>query len=244
MEGARNNVIGTQIVAETAVELGLERFVLISTDKAVRPTNIMGATKRLAELVIQDLQSRHPATKLSMVRFGNVLGSSGSVLPLFQQQIQAGGPVTVTHRDITRFFMTIPEAARLVLLAGAFSRGGDVFVLDMGKPVKIYEIARRMITLSGRSVRDADNPDGDMEIAITKLRPGEKLYEELLIDDESLCTTPHKKILRAKETSLSQIEVAVMLKELQASLTEGDSARLRGLVARWVEGYHKQEGVA
>ncbi|NOX73836.1 MAG: polysaccharide biosynthesis protein, partial [Alphaproteobacteria bacterium] len=180
----------------------------------------------------------------SMVRFGNVLGSSGSVLPLFQQQIQAGGPVTVTHRDITRFFMTIPEAARLVLLAGAFSRGGDVFVLDMGKPVKIYEIARRMITLSGRSVRDVENPSGDVEIAITKLRPGEKLYEELLIDDESLRTTPHEKILRAEETMLSQIEVAGMLKELQVSLAEGDSDRLRGLVSRWVEGFHRQEGVA
>lgn len=244
LEGARNNVIGTQIVAETAIESGLERFILISTDKAVRPTNIMGATKRLAELVIQDLQSRNTGTKLSMVRFGNVLGSSGSVLPLFQQQIQAGGPVTVTHRDITRFFMTIPEAARLVLLAGAFSRGGDVFVLDMGKPVKIYEIARRMITLSGRSVRDVENPGGDVEIAITKLRPGEKLYEELLIDDESLRTTPHEKILRAEETMLSQIEVAGMLKELQVSLAEGDSDRLRGLVSRWVEGFHRQEGVA
>lgn len=244
LEGARNNVIGTQIVAEAAIELGVERFILISTDKAVRPTNIMGATKRMAELVVQDLQMRSDKTKLSMVRFGNVLGSSGSVLPLFQQQIAAGGPVTVTHKDVTRFFMTIPEAARLVLLAGAFSKGGDVFVLDMGSPMKIIEIARRMIELSGRSVRDEDNPGGDMDIVISGLRPGEKLYEELLIDGDSLRATPHKKIMHAEERMLSQIEVAGMIRELHVSLLEGDRKMLRRVVEARVDGYHRQEDVA
>jgi len=190
LEGVRNNVLGTKVVAEAAEAAGVERFILISTDKAVRPTNIMGASKRMAELVVQDLQTRSSGTKFSMVRFGNVLGSSGSVLPLFEQQIRRGGPVTVTHPDVTRFFMTIPEAARLVLLAGA----------------------RRMIELSGRSVKDQG--EGDIAIEITGLRPGEKLYEELLIDDESLRGTPHSKILRAEEAMLSQIEVAAMLREV------------------------------
>jgi FlaA1/EpsC-like NDP-sugar epimerase len=196
-------VLGTQVVAEAARAAGVERFILISTDKAVRPTNIMGATKRLAELVVQDLQTRSDKTKFSMVRFGNVLGSSGSVLPLFEQQIRRGGPVTVTHPEVTRFFMTIPEAARLVLLAGAYATGGDVFVLDMGEPKHIVDIARRMIELSGRRV--LENGEGDIEIKITGLRPGEKLYEELLIDDESLRGTPHSKILRAEEASLRDI---------------------------------------
>ncbi|MDB9708109.1 polysaccharide biosynthesis protein, partial [Planktotalea frisia] len=200
LEGARNNVLGTQVVAEAAHAAGVERFILISTDKAVRPTNIMGATKRLAELVVQDLQTRSGRTKFSMVRFGNVLGSSGSVLPLFEKQIRRGGPVTVTHSEVTRFFMTIPEAARLVLLARAYATGGDVFVLDMGKPMKILDIARRMIALSGCKV--LENGEGDIEIKITGLRPGEKLYEELLIDDASLCGTPHSKILRAEEAML------------------------------------------
>ncbi len=244
LEGARNNVIGTQTIAEAAIELGLERFILISTDKAVRPTNIMGATKRMAELVVQDLQTRSHDTKLTMVRFGNVLGSSGSVLPLFQQQIQAGGPVTVTHAEVTRFFMTIPEAARLVLLAGAYAKGGDVFVLDMGKSMKILDVAKRMITLSGRTIRDETNPHGDMEIVITKLRPGEKLYEELLINDENLKTTPHEKIMRAEENMLSQIEVAGMLKELLVAVSEGDQEKLRNLVEARVDGYHRQGEVA
>ncbi len=244
LEGAKNNVIGTQVVAETAVDLGIERFILISTDKAVRPTNIMGATKRMAELVVQDLQTRSSATKLSMVRFGNVLGSSGSVLPLFQQQIREGGPVTVTHPDVTRFFMTIPEAARLVLLSGAYSKGGDVFVLDMGKPMRILDIARRMITLSGRSVKDSEHPDGDLEIVLTGLRPGEKLREELLIDNESLQATLHDKIMRAEEGMLSQIKVALMLQELQAALSRHDRVALRHLVEVRVDGYHQQQGVA
>jgi len=244
IEGARNNVLGTLIVAEAAVKLGIERFILISTDKAVRPSNIMGATKRMAELVVQDLQTRAPQTKLSMVRFGNVLGSSGSVIPLFQKQIAAGGPLTVTHPDVTRFFMTIPEAARLVLLAGAHSKGGDMFVLDMGKPMKIIDVARRMIELSGRRVKDAGNPDGDMEISITGLRPGEKLYEELLIDSNSLRTTSHDKIMRAKEGKLSQIEVALMMQELNAALLACDQAALRRIVVSRVEGYLEQKVVA
>jgi FlaA1/EpsC-like NDP-sugar epimerase len=241
LEGARNNVLGTQVVAEAAAAAKLERFILISTDKAVRPTNIMGATKRMAELVVQDTQARHDATKFAMVRFGNVLGSSGSVLPLFQKQIARGGPVTVTHKDVTRFFMTIPEAARLVLLAGAYAKGGDVFVLDMGEPQKIIDIAHRMITLSGRKVKDPKTGVGDIEIKVTGLRPGEKLYEELLIDDDSLRPTPHAKILRAQEGMLSQIEVASMVRELQGSITEADTVRLRRLIAARVEGYHVQE---
>jgi len=244
IEGGLNNVIGTQVVAETAISLGLERFILVSTDKAVRPTNIMGATKRMAELVVQDLQKRSMGTRLSMVRFGNVLGSSGSVLPLFQQQIAMGGPLTVTHPDITRFFMTIPEAARLVLLAGAFSNGRDIFVLNMGKPARIIDIAKRMINLSGRSVRDESNPDGDIAIEITGLRPGEKLYEELLIADDSLRATPHPKILRAEENSLSEIEVAGMLKDLQKAVEAGDTEAIRNVVEYRVEGYHRQEVVA
>jgi FlaA1/EpsC-like NDP-sugar epimerase len=240
LEGARNNVLGTQVVAQAAADARLERFILVSTDKAVRPTNIMGASKRMAELVVQDTQSRHSDTKFAMVRFGNVLGSSGSVLPLFQKQIAAGGPVTVTHKDITRFFMTIPEAARLVLLAGAYAKGGDVFVLDMGEPQKIIDIAHRMITLSGHKVKDPETGIGDIEIKVTGLRPGEKLYEELLIDDDSLRPTPHAKILRAQEAMLSQIEVASMLRELQGAINEADTMRLRRLVAARVEGYHVQ----
>lgn len=240
LEGARNNVIGTQTVAEAADAAGVERMILVSTDKAVRPTNIMGATKRMAELVIQDIQTRSDATKFAMVRFGNVLGSSGSVLPLFQSQIAAGGPVTVTHPEVTRFFMTIPEAARLVLLAGAYATGGDVFVLDMGRPQKIIDIAHQMIRLSGRKVKDPDTGEGDIAIEITGLRPGEKLYEELLIDDDSLVGTPHPKILRAEEAMLSQLEVASMLKQLQSSMVSEDVTGLRALVSKRVAGYHAQ----
>ncbi len=239
LEGVRNNVLGTHVVAEAAQAAGIERFILVSTDKAVRPTNIMGASKRMAEMVVQDIQTRSAGTKCAMVRFGNVLGSSGSVLPLFQKQIAAGGPLTVTHPEVTRFFMTIPEAARLVLLAGAFAKGGDVFVLDMGQPQKIIDIARQMITLSGRKVLDPATGRGDIAIEIVGLRPGEKLYEELLIDDDSLRPTPHPKILRAEEGMLSQIEVAAMLREVNSALAEGDAARLRKLVAARVEGYHR-----
>ncbi|MGV6839099.1 MAG: polysaccharide biosynthesis protein [Planktomarina sp.] len=238
LEGARNNVLGTKVVAEAAMAQGVERFILVSTDKAVRPTNIMGATKRMAELVIQDLQTRSTGTRFAMVRFGNVLGSSGSVLPLFQKQIQAGGPVTVTHPDVTRFFMTIPEAARLVLLAGAYAEGGDVFVLDMGSPMKIMDIARRMIEMSGAKIRDGSANDG-IAIKVTGLRPGEKLYEELLIDNDSLRPTPHGKILRAEEAYLSQIEVAGMINDVQKAIAGGHKDVLRRTVQDYVDGYHR-----
>lgn len=238
LEGARNNVVGTQTVAAAAQAAGVERFILVSTDKAVRPTNIMGATKRMAELVVQDMASRTDKTRFSMVRFGNVLGSSGSVLPLFQDQIRIGGPVTVTHPEVTRYFMTIPEAARLVLLAGAYSTGGDVFVLDMGQPMKIIDIARRMIEMSGAHVREEGDDDG-IEIKITGLRPGEKLYEELLIDASNMVGTPHSKILRAEEDKLSQIEVAAMMREARAAIEDGDPTRFRATVEDSVKGYHR-----
>ena len=184
VEGIHNNVISTWYTAEAALETGVETFVLVSTDKAVNPANVMGATKRLAELVLQALQERTTQTRFCMVRFGNVLASSGSVVPLFQEQIRRGGPVTVTHPDVIRYFMTIPEAAQLVMQAGSMAKGGDVFVLDMGRPVRIDDLARRLINLMGLTVRDANNPDGDIEIEYTGLRTAEKLFEELLIGTE------------------------------------------------------------
>ncbi len=231
--GVVNNVIGTRIVAEAAEAAGVERFILVSTDKAVRPTNVMGASKRLAEMVVQDMQTRSASTKYAMVRFGNVLGSSGSVIPLFQKQIAAGGPVTLTHDKINRYFMTISEAARLVLLAGAYSTGGDVFVLDMGKAVNIIDLARRMIELSGLRVRDEQNPEGDIEIEIVGLRPGEKLFEELLIGDNAL-PTPHDKILRAQESVPSQIEMARILRNLDTATNANDEAAVRKLLRDYV----------
>jgi len=234
LPGLANNVLGTRTLAQAAVEAGVRRFVLVSSDKAVRPANIMGVSKRMAELVVKDLAARRPATVFAMVRFGNVLGSSGSVVPLFQEQIARGGPVTLTHEEVTRYFMTIREAARLVLLAGAFAKGGEVFVLDMGPPVAIRDLARRLIEASGCTVRDADNPDGDIEIAITGLRPGDKLHEELLLD-AGLASTPHPKILRAEEPGLSELETAGMLRALRAAVAAGDAAAARALAARWVE---------
>jgi FlaA1/EpsC-like NDP-sugar epimerase len=201
IEGIHNNVISTWHTAEAALECGVETFVLISTDKAVNPTNVMGATKRMAEIVLQGLQQRGSRTKFCMVRFGNVLESSGSVVPLFRQQIERGGPVTVTHPDVIRYFMTIPEASQLVLQAGAMAEGGDVFVLDMGQPIRIADLARRMVALAGFTVRDERNPDGDIEIRFTGLRPAEKLYEELLIGN-NVSGTEHPMILRAMEHSL------------------------------------------
>lgn len=185
IEGVRNNVFGTLYAAQAAIEAEVETFVLISTDKAVRPTNTMGASKRLAELILQALTREKHKTRFCMVRFGNVLGSSGSVVPLFRHQIDKGGPITLTHPDIIRYFMTIPEAAQLVIQAGAMGEGGDVFVLDMGQPVRIMELAKRMIRLSGLTLRDELRPDGDIAIEVTGLRPGEKLYEELLIGDDA-----------------------------------------------------------
>ncbi|NVJ98888.1 MAG: polysaccharide biosynthesis protein [Alphaproteobacteria bacterium] len=237
LEGARNNVLGTLVVAQAAQAAGVERFIMISTDKAVRPTNVMGATKRIAELILQDMQTRSKRTIYSMVRFGNVLGSSGSVLPLFQRQIANGGPVTVTHPEMTRFFMTIPEASRLVLLAGAYASGGDVFVLDMGEPVKILDVARQMIKLAGYRVKEEGAEDGDIEIEIVGLRPGEKLYEELLTDNDSLTATPHEKIMRAAEPPLNHKDVAAMLAGIKAALADNDREALYPILCRWVEGY-------
>lgn len=213
VEGVVNNVFGTWYCAEAAIKAKVESFVLVSTDKAVRPTNIMGASKRMAELVLQSLANRQQKTRFTMVRFGNVLGSSGSVVPLFREQIKAGGPITVTHPDIIRYFMTIPEAAELVIQAGSMGTGGDVFVLDMGDPVKIVDLAKRMIHLSGFEVKDDKNPNGDIEIQYTGLRPGEKLYEELLIGD-NVSGTEHSRIMRAEEEHLSWAETALLLAKI------------------------------
>ncbi|SDE58197.1 NDP-sugar epimerase, includes UDP-GlcNAc-inverting 4,6-dehydratase FlaA1 and capsular polysaccharide biosynthesis protein EpsC [Salipiger thiooxidans] len=234
LSGLNNNVIGTKVLADIAREAGVERFILVSSDKAVRPTNVMGASKRLAELVVQDLATRSAGTRFSMVRFGNVLGSSGSVIPLFEEQIARGGPVTLTDPKVTRYFMTVSEAARLVLLAGSFARGGDVFVLDMGDPVPIKKLARQMIEGAGYTVRDAKHPDGDIEIEITGLRRGEKLHEELLISPDML-TTPHHKILRAQESYLSEFEIATALKDLRSAIAGLDEDMARSVIARWVE---------
>ncbi|QGX98528.1 polysaccharide biosynthesis protein [Roseovarius faecimaris] len=234
LEGMHNNVLGTKCAADAAREAGVERFILVSTDKAVRPASAMGASKRLAEMAIQDLATRSERTRFSMVRFGNVLGSSGSVIPLFQEQIANGGPVTLTHADVTRYFMTIPEAVRLVLVAGSFTRGGDVFVLDMGKPVAVSKVARQMIEGAGLTVRDEDNPDGDIEIVVTGLRPGEKLHEELLIGSDML-TTPHPKILRAQESHLSEIEMANVLQSLRQVVETRDRAGLKAILTKWIE---------
>ena len=214
LEGVQNNVFGTEIFAEAAAECGVERFVLISTDKAVRPTSVMGATKRLAELVLQDLAARSGTTIFAMVRFGNVLASSGSVVPLFHEQISRGGPVTVTHPNVTRYFMTLTEAAQLVVQAGAMATGGEVFVLDMGEPVRIVDLAKRLIRLHGLRLQDAQDPSGDIRIEFTGLRPGEKLYEELLIGDNAT-GTDHPKIMRAEEETLAADRVRAVLEELR-----------------------------
>nr|WP_040616470.1 nucleoside-diphosphate sugar epimerase/dehydratase [Oceanicola granulosus] len=240
LSGLMNNVFGTRVLAEAAREAGVSHFVLVSTDKAVRPTNVMGASKRLAELIVQDLASRSQTTRFAMVRFGNVLGSSGSVIPLFTEQIGRGGPVTVTHREVTRYFMTVGEAARLVLIAGSFTEGGDVFVLDMGQPIPIMKLARDMIEAAGYTVRDEANPDGDIEIQVTGLRPGEKMHEELLIGAQML-GTHHPKILRALEGRLSELEMATALKALRGAIDAGDPAAAREAVRRWVDGYTPYE---
>lgn len=235
-EGIKNNVLGTLKVAQAAARNGVADFVLISTDKAVRPTNIMGASKRMAEMVLQALAATSSGTKFSMVRFGNVLGSSGSVVPRFRQQIRDGGPITLTHPEITRYFMTIPEAAQLVIQAGAMAKGGDVFVLDMGQPVKIQILARRMVELSGLEVRDEENPDGDIAIEITGLRPGEKLYEELLIGDNPKPTS-HPRIMKAHEDFLAWTELEQRLEALQASLEVNDVGVVRLMLQELVSGY-------
>lgn len=236
IEGLHNNVIGTWYTAEAAHDAEVESFVLISTDKAVNPTNVMGATKRFAELVLQGIQNRGGKTRFSMVRFGNVLDSSGSVVPLFRDQIRAGGPVTVTHPDVIRYFMTIPEAAQLVIQAGSMGTGGDVFVLDMGQPVRIANLARRMIHLMGLSVRDENNPFGDIEIKYTGLRTAEKLFEELLIG-ENVTGTEHPRIMRAVEHSLPWPRIQELLNDLLIALANFDCPRASARLADAVEEY-------
>lgn len=236
-EGAVNNARGTYHCVRAAIDSGVETFVLISTDKAVRPTNIMGASKRLAELVCQGFSNQHPKTKISMVRFGNVLGSSGSVVPLFTKQIAQGGPITVTHPEVTRYFMTIPEAANLVIQAGAMAKGGEVFVLDMGDPVKIVDLARRMIHLSGYQVKDEQHPEGDIEIVFSGLRPGEKLYEELIIGDDNIEPTQHSLIMQAREHSFDLKEIEDTLDELNIRSQQHDVSWLKQQFMHYVEGY-------
>lgn len=235
-EGIKNNVFGTLRTAQAAAEDGVSDFVLISTDKAVRPTNIMGASKRLAEMVLQALAETESATKFSMVRFGNVLGSSGSVVPKFRQQIRNGGPITLTHPEITRYFMTIPEASQLVIQAGAMAKGGDVFVLDMGQSVKIMDLAQRMIQLSGLTVKDEQNPDGDIAIEITGLRPGEKLYEELLIGDNPKPTS-HPRIMKAHEEFIPWGDMGGKLNALEIALNSNDVGAIREMMEKLVSGY-------
>lgn len=236
LPGLANNVLGTQTLAREAAKAQVERFILISSDKAVRPANVMGASKRLAELVVQDLATRNAETVFTMVRFGNVLGSSGSVVPLFQEQVRRGGPVTVTGVDVKRYFMTIHEAVQLVLKAGADAKGGEVFVLDMGKPVSIMQLARQVIESAGYTVRDAETPEGDIEIEMIGLRPGEKIEEELTLSGD-LIGTRHQKIFCAHEGTLSEIEIAGVLRGLREVLSSGDEIGARALIRRWVEGY-------
>lgn len=230
VEGVRNNIFGTYNVARLALQHQVKSFVLISTDKAVRPTNVMGATKRLAELALQALARQSQTTCFSMVRFGNVLGSSGSVIPLFKKQILKGGPITLTHPEIIRYFMTIPEAAQLVIQAGAMAKGGDVFILDMGEPVKILDLAKNLIQLSGLKLKDEHNPTGDIEITYTGLRPGEKLYEELLIGGDNVSTTAHQRIMTAEEVSLSLDKFLEVIDSLSAACQNGNCQSLREIL--------------
>lgn len=243
IEGVQNNVFGTFHVAEAAIAAGVQRFVLISTDKAVRPTNVMGASKRMAELVLQGLAQRQSGTIFSMVRFGNVLGSSGSVVPLFRDQIRDGGPVTVTHPDIIRYFMTIPEASQLVLQAGSMGQGGEVFVLDMGEPVKIADLARKMIHLMGLLEKTDDRPDGDVEIVFSGLRPGEKLYEELLIGDNPQGTS-HPRIMMAREASMPWEEVEQTLNGLIRASHEFDCQGIVDILKNAPTGFSPNGSVA
>jgi FlaA1/EpsC-like NDP-sugar epimerase len=242
VEGIKNNVLGTWTMARVAAAIGVADFVLISTDKAVRPTNVMGASKRLAEMVLQAFAAENSSTTFTMVRFGNVLGSSGSVVPRFRQQIRNGGPITLTHPDITRYFMTIPEAAQLVIQAGAMAKGGEVFVLDMGQPVKIADLARRIVELSGFTVRDTGNPDGDIAIETTGLRPGEKLYEELLIGDNPVATM-HPRIMRAQEQFLPMAEFQEKLNALELALNIHDVGLVRYMLLQLVSGYQPTDGI-
>lgn len=236
LEGISNNIFGTLYTALAAKNCRVRHFVLISTDKAVRPTNVMGATKRIAELVLQALAQQHSQTIFSMVRFGNVLGSSGSVVPLFRKQIQAGGPITITHPDIIRYFMTIPEAALLVIQAGALARGGEVFLLDMGEPVKIIDLAKRMVHLSGYTIKDDANPQGNIELKYTGLRPGEKLYEELLIDSEA-DKTLHPKIFKAHENYIDWADLEKVINKLSSAYEDRDAQNIQTLFETYVAGF-------
>jgi len=236
--GAANNVLGTRNCALAAIDSKVETFVLISTDKAVRPANVMGATKRLAELILQDLSTRNnTGTRFTMVRFGNVLDSSGSVVPLFREQISRGGPVTVTHPEIIRYFMTIREATQLVLQAGAMGQGGDVFVLDMGEPVRILSLARKMVNLSGLQIRDESNPDGDIEISYSGLRQGEKLYEELLVSEAAVSTT-HPRIMREAEKGGNGNDLGLCIDQLETAVNVNDANQVRALLFEMVETYN------
>lgn len=241
-EGVRNNIFGTLSCAKAAISSKVETFVLISTDKAVRPTNTMGASKRMAELVLQAFAEEQQQTRFTMVRFGNVLGSSGSVIPLFREQIARGGPVTVTDPRIIRYFMTIPEAAELVIQAGAMGQGGDVFVLDMGEPVRILDLAKRNIHLSGFIEKDAEHPDGDIEIIYTGLRPGEKLYEELLIGN-NVSDTQHQKIMRAQEQVIPWAELSVIMQDLEQFNDANNCQQVRDILITHVSGFNPQCGV-
>jgi FlaA1/EpsC-like NDP-sugar epimerase len=257
-EGVRNNVWGTMVCAEAAVQNGVQNFVLISTDKAVRPTNIMGASKRLSEMILQALNKKKPSTNLlslnnvsarnrdgtcfSIVRFGNVLGSSGSVVPLFREQIKNGQAITLTHTEVTRYFMTITEAAQLVIQAGAMGTGGDVFVLDMGQPVRIYDLASRIVKLSGLTLKDDSNPQGDIEIKVTGLRPGEKLYEELLIGDNPQ-PTQHPRILKAQEKFIPWDQLQGLLHSLNLALSVNDVAEIREFLQKAVTEYQRSDEV-
>ncbi len=240
LESVRNNVAATRTVAELSAEFEVERFVLISTDKAVRPANVMGATKRIAELLLESMAGKTSRTVFSMVRFGNVLASSGSVVPLFRKQIASGGPITLTHGDMTRYFMTIPEAVELVIQAGAMAQGGELFVLDMGSPVKIRDLAERMVRLTGLSVRDEVNPAGDIAIEVTGLRPGEKLHEELLIDGE-VTGSVHPRILQMRERAVDLRTLEAELARLEgAGHDEAAQSMIRSFLAKWVAGYPNQ----
>jgi len=238
-QGVLNNAIGTMLAAEAAIAEKVETFVLISTDKAVRPTSTMGAAKRVAELILQALSKQNINTCLTMVRFGNVIDSSGSVIPLFKKQIKQGGPITVTDANMVRYFMTIPEAVELVIQAGAMGKGGDVFVLDMGKPMKIHDLAIKMVQLSGLQVLDKNNPDGDIEIKFTGLRPGEKLYEELLVGDD-VAETQNKLIMRASEKMIDWDNLKKMLSELKEASINGNHKEIRTLLKRIVPQYKPQ----
>lgn len=242
IEGLKNNAIGTANCLNAAIQQKVETFVLISTDKAVRPTNVMGASKRMAELYCQAVAATKPETQISIVRFGNVLGSSGSVVPLFKEQIAKGGPITVTHPEVTRYFMTIPEAAQLVIQAGALGRGGDVFLLDMGESVRIQDLARQMIALSGLTVRETPSGEGDIEIQYTGLRPGEKLYEELLIDQENTEYTEHRRILRSFEKFYPVYQIQPIFNRInQLSNTKQDVEWALIQLEHYVDGYRRSE---